>query len=207
MTTIAHDLNEAARAAAGNWRKFTCFVWFEKPEEPDDWAIVYVANRDSGPLERANAKAIAIELEAFGDDVREESHNHWAVGHVDGYAIRVYRDGNITAAFAKWVEIQDRLDDYPVLDEDLHSQEEQEEIDASWDAWVEHDFRRALEKHFGREIRDDANLFDLFNEQEPEWYEDCSGMTCNIKRCVERVKAEDVEPLFTEHEQEQEGQS
>ena len=32
-------------------------------------------------------------------DVVMESHSHWAVGHVDGFSIRVYRDGEITEAF------------------------------------------------------------------------------------------------------------
>ena len=42
----------------------------------------------------------------------EEHHNHWAVGWVDGYAIRVYRDGKITEAFRTWHDLQARMNDY-----------------------------------------------------------------------------------------------
>ena len=34
-----------------------------------------------------------------------ESHNHWAVGHVDGFCIRVYRDGEITEAFKTYHDL------------------------------------------------------------------------------------------------------
>ena len=52
------SLQDAARKAAGNWERFNCFVWFEKQENPEDWTIVYTSNRDSGPLDRSNDKAI-----------------------------------------------------------------------------------------------------------------------------------------------------
>src|SRR5262249_52247440 len=52
-------------------------------------------------------------------------HSHWAVGYVDGYAIRVYReDETITDAFKVWCDLQESLSDYPVLnDEDLSERE------------------------------------------------------------------------------------
>ena len=54
-------------------------------------------------LDQSNADAIAEAMEPFTDgddpDVVMESHDHWAVGHVDGFTIRVYRDGEITEAF------------------------------------------------------------------------------------------------------------
>ena len=54
-------------------------------------------------------------------DVMEEHHKHWAVGWVDGYAIRVFRRGRITKAFRTWHDLQQRLADYPILDEDDYS--------------------------------------------------------------------------------------
>ncbi|SRR5579863_10244763 len=89
-----------------------------------------------------------------------------------------------------------RLDDYPVLDDGLYEREQQDEIDASWDAWVKHDFRRSLEKRFGRDVREDADLSQLFYESEPEWNEDSSGMYCNIERCVAGIEPEDAEPYL-----------
>src|SRR4051812_32101983 len=106
MTMLGEmTLEDAAAQAAGNWRRFTCFVWDRQREidDPDAWAIIYTYNRDSGLLDLSNASVIAEAMEPFTDgddpDVVMESHSHWAVGHVYGFSIRVYRDGEITDAF------------------------------------------------------------------------------------------------------------
>ena len=53
-----------------------------------------------------------------------ESHHHWAVGYVDGFSIRVYREGTITEAFRKYHDLSAQLDNYPVLDESDYSNRE-----------------------------------------------------------------------------------
>lgn len=123
------DVESAAKAAAGNHRKFTSFAWYERPEDDDRWTIVYTHNRDSTLLDQSNADAIekAMEPHLESGDAVGESHNHWAVGWVAGYAIRVYRpDGTITEAFKTWCELQARLEDYLVLDETDYSNREHE---------------------------------------------------------------------------------
>jgi hypothetical protein len=119
MSTATANLEDAARSAVGNWRTFSSFCWFERPDDADDFAIFYTHNRDSGLLDQSNASVIAEALEPFVEegDVRAESHSHWACGWVAGFAIRIYRDGQITPAFAKWHELQERIDNYPILDE------------------------------------------------------------------------------------------
>ena len=99
-------IEDAASEAAGNWRRFSCFAWDRARDldDPDDWAIIYTHNRDSDLLDESNAAAIAKALTPFSeadepDVVFECSFSHWAVGHVDGFSIRVYRDGEITDAF------------------------------------------------------------------------------------------------------------
>jgi hypothetical protein len=101
-------LEDAAKKAAGNWQRFASFVWFRDKdvEDADRWAIIYTHNRDSGLLDQSNASVIAKAMAPFteGDDpdVVFESHSHWAVGHVDGFSIRVFDgDGEITEAFRK----------------------------------------------------------------------------------------------------------
>ena len=136
-------LEEAAIEAAGNWRHFDCFCWDRAPDlgDPDDWAIVYTSNRDSGLVAMSNANAIRKALERLteGDDpdVVFESHGHWAVGHVDGASIRVFRDGEITEAFGAYHELAERLAEYPILDEGDYSEREYEATlediaDAAW---------------------------------------------------------------------------
>ena len=87
------------------------------------------------------AEAIREVMQPFLDrkpcDVLEEHDHHWAVGWVEGYAIRVYRRGRITTAFREWHAIQSRLNDYPLLDEEDYSSREREAtlqniIHAAW---------------------------------------------------------------------------
>ena len=89
----------------------------------------------------SNAEAIPEAMKPFLDqepcDVMEEHHHHWACGWVDGYAIRVYRDGQITEAFRTYYELSSRLADYPVLDEEDYSSREYDATieniaDAAW---------------------------------------------------------------------------
>ena len=54
-----------------------------------------------------------------------ESHSHWAVGHVDGFSVRVFHgNGEITEAFTTYHELAERMADYPILDESDYSERE-----------------------------------------------------------------------------------
>jgi hypothetical protein len=134
---------DAAKEAAGNWKSWTCFVWDRERDldDAENWAIVYTHNRDSGLLDLSNADAITEAMEPFteGDDpdVVMESHDHWAVGHVDGFSIRVYRNGEITEAFKTYHDLMEQMDGYPILDEEDYSERELEATlenisDAAW---------------------------------------------------------------------------
>lgn len=125
------DLGDAARQAAGNWKRFECFIWYrDEIEDADNWAIIYTHNRDSGLLDQSNAEVIAKAMDAFTDgdnpDVVMESHSHWAVGHIDGFSIRVVKDGEITPAFRKYHELAEAMDCYCIFDEEDYSRREYE---------------------------------------------------------------------------------
>ncbi|WP_206108079.1 hypothetical protein [Paludisphaera soli] len=133
MLTIGEmTLEVAATQAAGNWRRFSCFCWGRNHDldDPGDWAIIYTHNRDSGLLDLSNAQAVAKAIWPFTEDddpdVVMESHGHWAVGHVDGFSIRVYRDGEITDAFRTYHDLVERLAEYPILDEEDYGRREYE---------------------------------------------------------------------------------
>lgn len=151
-------IEEAAEAAAGNWRSFGSFVWWREREmdDADRWTIVYSSNRDSGLLDKSNEAQIEQALNPFTEaddpDVVSEQHSHWAVGWVQGHSIRVCDDhGNITEAFRTYFELQQQMEAYPILDESDYSDREyeatHENIDlASWslkkrfdlpDGWVD----------------------------------------------------------------------
>ncbi len=133
MTKLGElDLEAAAKEAAGNWRDFNCFVWFRNKEleDADDWAVIYTHHRDSGLLDQSNASVIAKALEPFTEDddpdVVFESHSHWAVGHIDGVSVRVFKNGQVTEAFRTYHELAKRMAVYPILDECDYSERELE---------------------------------------------------------------------------------
>lgn len=133
MTALGEiTLEEAAKEATGNWQDFTCFWWCRKKEieDPENWAIIYTHNRDSGLLDQSNAEVIAQALRPFADtndpDMVFESHSHWLVGHVDGFSVRVFKDGEITEAFRRYHELATSMADYPVLDDTDYSNREYE---------------------------------------------------------------------------------
>jgi hypothetical protein len=117
------SVEDAAAELVGNWKKYECFAWYRRTEldDPDSWAVCYTSRRDSGLLDKSNSAFITKKLEPFteGDapDVVAEIHSHFAVGYLDGYSIRVYRDGRITEAFRTYHSLTERLEQYPVLDE------------------------------------------------------------------------------------------
>lgn len=138
------DIEQAAQKAAGNWQNFRSFIWRRDQElaDAEKWAIIYTSHRDSGLLDQSNAAFIAKALKPFteGDDpdVVMESHSHWAVGHIDGFSVRVF-DGNgeITEAFQVYHDLAQQMDDYPILDESDYSERELEATlenidDAAW---------------------------------------------------------------------------
>jgi hypothetical protein len=144
MSTVGEmTLEDAAREAAGNWKSWTCFVWFREREiaDPDNWSIIYTHDRDSGLLTMSNADAIARAIEPFTEDddpdVVMESHDHWAVGWVAGFSIRVFKEGQTTDAFRTYHDLMERMDAYPILDEEDYSNRELEATleniaDAAW---------------------------------------------------------------------------
>ena len=137
------DLEEAAQQAAGNWQSFNCFVWFPPDElqDRDQWAIIYTHNRDSSLIDQSNAAVIEKAMEPFTEgeerDVLFESHTHWAVGHIDGFSVRVFKNGEITTAFKTYYELAQQMEAYPILDESDYSDREYEATlenieDAAW---------------------------------------------------------------------------
>ena len=137
------SVEDAAKTAAGNWKNFKCFVWFRDKEvkDADNWAIIYTRHRDSRLLDESNASVIRKEMLPFAEgddpDVVFESHSHWAVGHVDGFSLRVFKRGKITEAFRKYHELMEQVDDYAYLDETDYSNREYDATmsnidDAAW---------------------------------------------------------------------------
>lgn len=120
------SVKEAAKLCANNHAKFDSFMWADRPKDPERYMIFYTSNRDSDLLTKSNEHVMQKELEGF-NSVRTESHSHWACGYADCLVIKVFKkDGSITKAFEKLCELQQRLEDYPVLDDEDFSDREYE---------------------------------------------------------------------------------
>jgi len=113
---------------AGNWQHFENYLvpLSALPENPEDWAVAYTMHRDSRLLERSNAYVINQEMQRFlsedPNQIRTWTDNHWAVGWITGYIIRVG-----STAYKKYCEMLDQKEQHIVLDEDHYMKIEYEQ--------------------------------------------------------------------------------
>ncbi len=123
------SLAEWAQSFAGNHREFRYWSWWDRPDDDHNCGIHYMTNRDADLVTVSNwevsQKILADHLEADEPDIWIERHSHWACGWIEGYVVRVFdADGNVTEATQVFHEMLERIDDYPLLDEEDYSQRE-----------------------------------------------------------------------------------
>lgn len=97
-------------------------------------------SRDSDILTKSNFKYITEDLMGnLSDDFRIETYNHWAVGSVDRLVCRVYEEDRKTIALPFIMAMQwlDKLDDYPVADEDSYQEMMHLDNIESLDFWAD----------------------------------------------------------------------
>ena len=110
-----------------------------------------------------DATDIEAELDTFtkgsNPDVAAEDHNHFLVGSIKGFSIRVFKRGRITEAFRRWHELAQRLADYPLLDE--------------WD-YSRRQYQATLQNlpEAARRLRDDYDLPEGWEPVVYEWLSD-----------------------------------
>jgi len=135
-TTFPETVQEAAKLAAGNWRKFGSFCWTGQNQcpYPDDWMIHSLATRDSGCTDRANAEVIRKAMAKYERGGKYKRTvvpmrmTHYTDGWVDSLCVRVFsKTGRITAAFRRLFALLRRLEfEVAVLDDSVHSRIELE---------------------------------------------------------------------------------
>lgn len=97
-------------------------------EDRQDWLVCpVILTRDSGPLEASNFHAAVKLLNAAGAEYERPSFGHWGPGWVE---IIIIPAGGIAEETAR--KIADRLEDYPVLDEDDYCRREWDEAEETW---------------------------------------------------------------------------
>jgi hypothetical protein len=107
------------------------FLHDDDEEGRRDWLIAPCSqNRDSDSLVRSNYRVQLAAIEAVdpdGADHEEHRFGHWGPGW---FELVLVRPGSYAARAAH--EIEARLDDYPILDDDDHSALEWEEVSEYW---------------------------------------------------------------------------
>jgi len=130
-----------------------------------DWLIVLAVHRDSDCLARSNFEVAREHLNALPavkdwpgefNPVSVERFNHWAVGWVDYLLV----DPECKEAVKEAEAVQEKLNDYPVLNEEHYSNLEQEEASDVWrDCFRESERIAYIRKH--RSQFDFASFGDL----------------------------------------------
>jgi hypothetical protein len=141
--------------------KHDSIYYGDRPE----WIIILEITRDSNLLERMNFEVATDRLSKFEDDYAIERSGHWAVGWIDRLVVRPESE-----ALNIGYEIQDKLTDYLILDEELYYELLTETFIALWD-------NSSLSERIGYLIENDESIFaarcsayDLY-ERAPNTYE------------------------------------
>lgn len=100
----------------------------ESHPDRQDWLVVpVIQTRDSGPFELSNFQAALDLLGGESETVEVHRFGHWGPGWFE--IIIVKPDSK---AHTQALEIEKRLEDYPVLDEEDFSRREWEDMQETW---------------------------------------------------------------------------
>lgn len=94
--------------------------------EPE-WLVVMTRNRDSDILTESNWDSALAELGGESESVQVFRFGHWGCGWWEALAVKA---GTNSEAIGQ--DIVNRVDSYPVLDEDDFSERESEEANRIW---------------------------------------------------------------------------
>lgn len=141
-------------------------------------------NRDSDALERANFDAAMKLIEAAaskdgipGDEIGEATvqvvrESHWACGWVEWIAIHESDEAALKCAD----EIRDQFEDYPVVDEELYSQYEETECEATWSGCMDAKERLEYMRSHGHSRAGVAAM--LRAVRDGDWSEAANALNC-----------------------------
>ena len=133
-------------------------------------------------------------FKCFMEDFKDHYGVRAAYGGLGTFAVVLSEPAAASAEIALALA---ELDDYPLYDEDHHSEMEMEAYEEAWETWVKDDFKRAIEKVYeGNFLDTDADklsdgalmrLFYAAGERIGEYYinEEGSSMWIDVDRMAE----------------------
>lgn len=118
------------------------FAYYGELDMFGTWGFApFGTHRDANLLEESNWETISEDLCARFPDSFEVVHtSHWLVGWYDHLAVRLSDHAAVDACIA-WAE---KLENYPVADEDDWSQRESEQAQEAYDNWARYDVGRMV---------------------------------------------------------------
>lgn len=121
---------EKAELLLDSSRNIPNFIYYGGFDLGNRAAMVFPYNPSSSLIDRSNHEVIAEDLtKQFPDDVAVEEMRHWLVGWVRWILVNVLdEDGDLSPAGAAVLTWMDRLEEYPVADDEHLSQLEREEM-------------------------------------------------------------------------------
>jgi hypothetical protein len=99
---------------------------------PNHYSSGFGRSRDSDCLERSNFRVALAALGGESDCVTVARESHWAVGWVEWVAIEADGTPESDEALAIADKLQERVSNYPVLNEEDFSTLERDEADEIW---------------------------------------------------------------------------
>lgn len=162
-----------------------------------DWLVMPCGrNRDSQPLDESNFDNALELLGGESDDVEVHRFGHWGCGW---FELIIVRPGTPAADIAH--DIETRLENYPLLNEEDVSQREWDAYLESWDAYACRDFVEELGKEFGfddcgaamayLESADKETLREFYRDHAPHEYETHSdGPHIDTERAANAISRE-----------------
>jgi len=158
-------LNEYAKQA----RDFALFMDYD--DERRQWLMCYSHYRDSDLLNEHNWSVFLGELESLANKYDWEiiRFNHWAVGWVEHFLIRPSSEAQHICQ-----ELLDKLEEYPILDEDTYYDDVAKAAEEYWQGM-------SLRERVEMLSRNGENIFAARHDELP-WNPD------NYSRTVEELE-------------------
>ncbi len=188
-------------------------------EDRQEWLVVNVSrNRDSDCLAESNFNTFLEGLGGESDNVEVHRFGHWACGWYEIILIDAKAEDIVALA----QEMEDALENYPVLDEEDLSKREDEAEEESWGSWGRKDFASDLQRkveinwngisEHGYKPQEIDDGFDLLTEEDidclwrnaaenADWIcqHDSGGPSFNIDGVLKRINIDEVVEMIDAH--------
>ena len=135
---MKEDIQALAEQAVKDSAEIPDFSYSGELDLGRTWAFTIAQTRDSDALVLSNFQTIWDDMfKRFPEDVENTRCSHWACGWVEYLTVRMLdSEGQVTEAGRAILKWRERLEDYPVADEEDFSRREHEDAlsDVEWRA-------------------------------------------------------------------------